>query len=244
MKICMFTILNDNHIKLFRAFIKSFLHFNPWFDHDFVIIDCGLSDISKRAIVKLYPKVIFKYPNKKNYRTIPMDKTHEKLRVTYYKLDAFCQYEYDRVISIDMDMIVLADMKPVFDCEHAFAACKAYNKNKDQLVRSINSGLFVINKKYIDKETYAGLMRIARHGHSMPDQKTINHYFGSNIKYLDKRYNMEKRIFKSARYQDLVKEVKVWHYISTKPYEVNDNSPEQEKQFKEIEHIWFKWFNR
>jgi lipopolysaccharide biosynthesis glycosyltransferase len=240
----MFTILNDKHMKLFRAFIKSFTHHNQWFDLDFVILDCGLSEVSKTAIIKLYPNVIFKYPNKKAYKGIPMNKTHEKLRVTYYKLDAFCQYEYDRVISIDMDMIVLSDMKEVFDCEHAIAACQAYNRNRDQLSRTINSGLFVINKRHIDKETYAGLMRVAHRGHSMPDQKTINQYFGAKMKYIDKRFNMEKRIFKSAKYKQLVSEAKVWHYIALKPYEVDKNSPETEKGFEEIERLWFKWYER
>lgn len=244
-KICLFTTLNDNHIKLYQAFMRSFLHHNPWFCYDLVILDLGLSEESIKIIYSYYngKKIKVKKPNKDLYRDINWKATHPKLRPTYYKLDAFACSEYSKVISIDMDMIVLGDLSEVFECEEGFAACKAYNQNADKIADSINSGLFVINAKYLNGSVHRQVIKTARRGHSMPDQKTLNKYFKNRIHYLPKKYNVEKRVFKTRTLKDLLDEVVIWHYIAEKPYEDHSNSP-KEQGFDEIENIWWEWFNK
>ena len=240
MKICMFTSLNDSIMITFEPFIKSFLHNNQWFDLDFVILDLGVSPANRERCLRLYPKCKFILPQKENYKYVNWMATHEKLRPTYFKLDMF-SLDYDRVVSIDIDMIVQGDMKEVFDCDKPIAGCKGYIQKKDRLGSGINTGLVVINKEFLNDTTYKRVLEVARPGHRMPDQTTINSYFKNRIHYLDKKYNCEKRIWRSDKYDfnDFKNKMVVIHYVGFKPWE--KNKPEMDLGYNELEAVWWEW---
>ena len=235
-------MLDDNFVIGYEAFIKSFLHNNSWFDYDFVILDVGLSDNSRDVICSYYDKIKFIKPNKGNYRDVNFNKTHEKLRNTYYTLDVFNQTDYDRIVFIDMDTVVLDDISELFQFEGGFGAVKSYNAKFDELNDSINSGVFVVNKQYINERTYYDLIRVARPGYSMPDQKTINKFFRGKMEFFNKSYNVEKRMLHTKKYKHILDKIKILHFVSSKPWQ-QEKPNDIERSFGEFEKIWWNWYN-
>lgn len=240
MKTALCTLLDDNFVIGYKAFIKSLLKWHPKIGYDFMIIDCGLSIKSKLEIYNCYRKTYFIEPLYKNYRGIPLHKTDERLQKTYYTLDAF-NLPYDRVIFFDMDMVITGDISEVLNCSADFAAVKGYNAKLDILRDDINSGLFVIGPKHLDGQTYEQLLKIAQRGFSMPDQKVINIFFKDKITFLPKKYNVEKRMIETQKYKDVISDIRILHFIAGKPWmEV----PVDDKKFIPYYKIWEEYYDR
>ncbi len=246
MKICLTTMLNEKFICAYEAFIKSFLHHNKWFKHDFVILNINLSDESKEKIRKYYNKIIFKDINFDAYRNVQFNKTHEKLRCTYYKLDIFSFVDYDKIVFIDMDTIVQADLSELFNTKDDFVAIKTYRAHPDILGQDFNSGVFVVGKKYINLDTYNELVKLSCKGFNLPDQSVLNIFFKGKISWANKGYNCEKRIIKTnnkalVKYKDF-SNIKIIHYVGFKPWD--DKKPEGDRGFEELEEIYWQWYGR
>ena len=78
----------------------------------------------------------------------------------------------------------------------------------------------------------------------MPDQKTINIYFGNKMNYLSKGYNVEKRMWKTHNHKNIWDNKKILHWVACKPW--NDDCQHHndiELSFKEIYHIWYKYYD-
>lgn len=237
-------MLDSNFMIGLKVFMHSFLKHNQWFDWDLVIMDTGLTDKDKEDIEKIYPVTRYISPKYENYTTANMSNTHDRLKKTYYFLDTFTlnEYGYDKVVSMDVDMLVLGNMKQVFldSCDKGFSACESYFNRKDKIINQINAGLFVIGKDYLNQGTYEALLGIIKEGFSMPEQKTMNIYFKGRTKILHKRYNMEKRIFHSKRYQNILKNAVVIHYVGTKPWEDHTKFNKEELRYAEWESLWIR----
>lgn len=246
MKKCLCTLLDDGFVIAYKAFIKSFLHHNKWFDLDFVILDLGISDSNKKEMMKYYDKLIFKPIKYDNYKNVNMSVTHEKLKNTYYTCDVFSLYEYDRVVFMDMDIIVLQDMSDVFNCVAGFAACQSYNKRKDRILQTVNSGVFVVNKQFLNENEYLRIIEVLKPGHKMPDQATVNIYFNNRMNFLEKKYNCEKRIYGSKRYPKFSKPKDInIHYVGMKPWhKKGHDTPKHELLYDEFEKVWWEWYNK
>lgn len=248
MKIAAFTILDDKFVMGWKVFMKSFLHYNPWFKLDFIVLDLGLSPKSKKEMEQFYPNIIYRKPQYGLYRQVNFRKTHDKLKATYYFLDAFCQYDYDKIVSFDTgDMVVLDSVADVFyKTSNGISACKAYNVRKDNLVNDTNAGLFVVGKKYLNKRTYNDLLQIAKQGYSMPEQKTMNLYFKGIWEYLSKRFNIEKRMKHTKRQnlRNVLANPAVLHFVGLKPWECHERCKPMEKRYSDLEQHWWKWYKK
>ena len=239
MKTAICTLLDDSFVVGFKAFIKSLLKWHPGIDYNFVIIDCGLSDKSKLEMSFYYSNLFFVEPEYKNYSGIPMHKTDERLQKTYYTLEAF-NLDYDRVIFFDMDMIVTGDISEILNCTADFAAVKGYNAKLDEFRDDINSGMFVVGKKYLNKQTYKELLRIAQRGFSMPDQKVLNIFFKDKISYFNKKYNVEKRMIETKKYKNVISDIRILHFIAGKPWQ---DVPVDDKKFIPYYRIWKEYYD-
>ena len=165
MKKALVTLLNDKFVIGFEGFWKSFIFYNKWFlssGIDLIILDDDLSKDSKDIIRAYYDKVIFRNVKKDRYEKVNLTKTHERLQATYYKLDTFGIFEYDRITFIDSDVTVLGDIREIFEAHHGLSACNTYNARMDRVNAggAINSGVFTVNKKYINKKVYNDLLKI------------------------------------------------------------------------------------
>lgn len=243
MKRALVTMMDDAFMMGYEAFMTSFLINNPWFSDDMVIIDLGLSDESKSVIESYYSKIIYVIPKYENYQRVNFAKTADSLKNTYYKLDAFSFYGYDKVVFIDMDTIVLGDVSEVFEA-CGFSAVLGYDAENDCMRGDINSGVFVIGKEYLNEETYTRLISIAEQGFSMPDQKTINIYFRGKINFLGKKYNVEKRMLATSKYKEVLCDARIVHFVALKPWQDHSSVPAREKQYGTLEDLWHQWYSR
>jgi lipopolysaccharide biosynthesis glycosyltransferase len=239
MRQALFSLCDSAFLPGYIAFMKSFLHFNPWFDHEFVVLDVGLGEQGREAMLKYYRNIRFLSPEKGNYKAVDMSRTADTLKKTYYTLDVFRLTEYDRITAIDMDVLVLGDIKAVFDCEAPLAMVRGYNAKLDELRRDFNSGVFTVNKPYIGDEHYRKLLDLARRGHSMPDQKVINSYFAGQIHELPKIYNVEKRMISTKAFKDVLDNARIIHFVASKPWQ-----EQREPGFEALETLWQEWYER
>ena len=241
MKIALVTLLDDNFVIAFEGFWKSFIYHNKWFNYDFVIIDNGLSPHSKNKIISYYENTKFVSINKDNYDQTNFSRTHESLRATFYTFELF-KLKYDRIVFMDMDLTVLADIKELFECDEGFAACKAYSAPQDRIIDTMfNSGVFVVQKKYLTMEIYNQCLRRSRHGCSMPDQRILNNIFRDIVYHLPKYLNVEKRMMLSRCEPHMIDEAKILHWVAEKPW--NEKIKKSEEIFEELEKIWWHYYN-
>lgn len=237
MKIALATLLDDNFIIGLRIFIKSLLKNNPWFNYDFIVFDGGLSESGKKRILEFYDKIIIKKINKDNYKNVRWSKVNKLLKISVYKMENFRLYDYDRIVYMDVDMLVIGDISELFNFEGDIGGCRQYKTSLDGLAKNINAGVYVINKNLINEETYKGLIKASEYGYNMADQIPLNNYFRNRMTILPKMYNVEKRILHTKNCKDILKNARVIHYVGSKPWQLIKPN-KQEMQYKELEDIW------
>ena len=156
---------------------------------------------------------------------------------TFDKLNIFSLTEYDKIVYLDSDMIILENIDELFNLEPlTMASDKPYHDD------SYNSGIMVIKPNLKD---YKGLLKRTKewdemHVRNLGDQNIINDYF-KDIKVLDDNYNHMRYISKEkSLYYDVYSDSfifkhnvnvinrisenpKVIHYISLpKPFMTKD----------------------
>lgn len=246
MRTALVTLFDDKFIKGYVAFIKSLLHTNPWFAAerpDFVVLDNGISAENKQLMLSLYDNIKFERIQHENYKQIDMSKTAESLRATYYTFELFRLTDYDRLVFVDMDTVVLGDISLLWGCQAGIGGVTGYNARLDEMRADINSGVFVVNKQYINDATYRGLIDISRHGFSMPDQKAINGYFRGKMQFLPKIYNVEKRMLHTKKHTEVLNDIRILHFVASKPWQL-DKPNREEETFGAFEKIWWSWYNK
>jgi lipopolysaccharide biosynthesis glycosyltransferase len=235
----MVTLLNELFVIGFKTMLNSLLINNTWFNLPIVILDENLKKETKKDLFKMYNNIYFEPVKKSYYNNVNFSITSRRLRDTYYKLDIFRLEGFDRLIFIDSDVIILKSIKKLFETSEPFAAVRAYDASRDILRKDINSGIFVINKQYLNPETYTGVLKIAMSGHKMPDQATINMFFKNKITFLDKTYNVEKRMLFSKNYRQVFLNAHIIHFVGEKPWD--EKIREAEKQYSSVEQKWWEY---
>lgn len=242
MKSALVTLLDDKFFVAFEAFITSLLENNPWFKEQnvpIVILDNNCSSKTKQQCKEYYSNIKFRKIKFSNYNEVDHSGTAQRLQCTFYKLDTFSIQNYDRLVFIDLDVVVLGDISELFSkYTSPMNGCPAFTLNKDRLRGDINSGVFVVNR--IDRiGTYERLLNMAKNSKiSMPDQKIINDYFGGELFHIDKKYNVEKRMLKSKKYTiDPI----ILHMVGGKDFMYGG---EHEEGYEAIEKIWIDWYNK
>jgi lipopolysaccharide biosynthesis glycosyltransferase len=201
--------------------VKSLLAYNPWVkSFDFVILDLGLSEDSKKIIFKNVGKVKYIKPQETNYKDVKYDRLIDPSHVNiYYKLEMFTLTEYSRVISIDSDMLILGDISNII--EYELAAVSNFDRKKGKM-KGFNAGLFSVSGNKICKNTYHSLLDIAsNNSFRIAEQDVLNEYFAKEVTILSSVYNCKKDIFYSSHCNIDLEKVKVIHYTSQKPWNVS-----------------------
>ena len=152
---------------------------------------------------------------------------------TYTKLHAFGYSEYDRVIFIDSDVIVIKSIDHLFkDVKTDFAACA----QTPYFEHVFNSGMMVFKpSKVLFEDLMAQKDVLSSIDGS--DQGFLNEYFKEWEK-LDIKYNAGKRIFSDRREQWDQMDHHVIHFVGDKPWLGG------EKGYEELEALWFDAFNQ
>ena len=275
MKYCVCTMVNDKFARGCEVMLYSFLSNNSWFDGDVVVI-CGkegspmpLSEDSKERIGNIYHKTIFKEYEYSDFFDIINKVQNFALAGTeslLYKFPVFEMEEYDRILFLDSDLLIIGDIKELFDNDAPFTACPdrcdaAYNDTlwHKRTEEYYNMGLFVVNKPYIHKGMineflslfdtidFTQITRWNPHHGNFVDQDTFNAYF------LDKGavvapasiYNFDRFRFDDGNND----RAKIVHYLEpNKPWEgctscaSTDVWKEYEKKYETwLSYYYFRW---
>jgi alpha-N-acetylglucosamine transferase len=150
---------------------------------------------------------------------------------TYTKLHVFNYVEFDRIIFLDSDLIVIKSIDHLFDqVKSDFAACACTPYWEDVF----NSGVMVIKP---DQKTFKDLMakKDVLSTYDGSDQGFLNSYF-RDWKKLGIKYNAGKRIYSEQREKWEQIDKHVIHFVGDKPWLGG------EEGYQELEQLWFEYF--
>jgi lipopolysaccharide biosynthesis glycosyltransferase len=193
--IAFFTALNDSFMPGMRALLKSLLQNNSWFNADFLILSDGnLSQESKEELHRLYNNIKIIDVRKEDYMKCKDTIDNWDFNL-FYRFDVFelSHLNYDKIVMIDTDMLVLKDIKDLLQFNCDFAACRKCpdlmpelgNLNND----FFNCGLMVLSKEIIDKQHKTNLINMAKEKNWSSDQPLFNLYFRNKVFFLPQKFN-------------------------------------------------------
>lgn len=252
MKVLFITVCSDNFVPGLIALIKSIKYYNKNFNYDFKVVHhdeyCKLNEKSKNDLIKEYHNFKFQKVTIEDFKVGKIRIKHPRNNFSLYlSIFAFNQLEYDRVIFLDSDLIVLGNIDKIINLENDFCAANDNQKNKiffKDTIKTIdiNSGLMIINKKYNNTNTFNNLLGII-HKQRMTklfDQEIINLFFkNKKITYLPLEYNRQVREFyTNNKFKNFQKNNDlILHFTGPKPW--LGGIP----NCSEMEKIWWKYYN-
>lgn len=245
MKTAIVTICSDDYVKYASILIKSFYIYNKWFDGDFIVMyDNEYIKLSNKSIKKL--KALhnnIKFHKADTHLYIDMcKKFFGNLFLPQYvgcslKFEIFNLEQYDKLLFLDSDMLVISDISEIFTKDYSFAAVEDYVRSFQITPRDkqyFNVGfMYFGNKKYINKNTLQDIVNLA-----------------NNIN-LNKLVFFKDRIINGYKWfeQDILniyfygkEDVWILDYTYNSPFSIIDNLlPLQiENKFEKIIHYWTK----
>lgn len=177
------TISNFSYYMYFIAMLNS-LRENLKTDYKVIVFIDYLDDPYKEMAKKIYQNIEFREIDVQLY----ID--NNKNLPGWYCLEAFSLYEYDKVLSLDIDFICNNDISSIFDYDCDIGMVK-------ELTGIYNGGLVLIGEKYLNKKTYEMLVTSdhenikigGNRDNYSKDQKLYNYFFNENITELPMTYN-------------------------------------------------------
>lgn len=174
-------------------------------------------------------------------KTIRVDKLEcknvpfkNKWRLTYTKLHLFGLTQFDKLVYIDADMVILENIDHLFDLPHMSAVSAGNWSSIKNEKYCLNSGLMVLIP---NEKDYKCLLYVASENNKfLNDQDIINSYFSNWYKnenlHLDLKYNIfvNQIQYIKGKYHlngfnnddKNLPAVAVLHYISPKPWVTKD----------------------
>jgi lipopolysaccharide biosynthesis glycosyltransferase len=253
------TVVSDPFVYGAIVMLASFRRENPWFDGDFVILHdetySPLSLKNRELIARAAPNVVFHAVDPSRFERIfrfaeEVVLTPKRLRAAFLILESFTLAQYERVVTVDSDMIVLGSLQLLFQLEHDFCVVRAYDNVLDLPLPYFNTGTMVIRGDLLDAgmlDTISNSLEgvAVNRDHGKADQAVLNIFFRDRIKtYIDVRYNFSKRLVPTDE-TDVLKflrdrDVRVLHFLGEKPW--NLKIKDQERDYRRLEDLWLKYF--
>ncbi|WP_042165398.1 glycosyltransferase [Streptomyces sp. NBRC 110035] len=185
--------VDENYLPGFLALLRSLALSNPGVCEDFVVLHDDLRPGSVARIRALHPRIVLRRVNTEHYDTYKKgDQDNYLVRKAYFILDVFRLREYDTIITLDTDMVVLRDLGELLRLREGLAAVPQFFYGQHKL----NSGLLVIQREYLSDAFCARLDATGRSGDyelDKHDQGILNSVLDGDFVRLDARYNFVKR---------------------------------------------------
>jgi lipopolysaccharide biosynthesis glycosyltransferase len=246
------TILNDDFMEAFPAFINSFLDTNKWFDGDLIILYSDdfapLSERNRVIAQRFYYKTIFQGISDSRYNILISRLKEKRFTASLLTLEVFNQPDYDKVLYLDVDMLIVGDVRSVFQLpqdvivtpdsrtyeEHNFI------KRPTDQVR-FNGGFICVDKNFMSPAHFANMVRLSGTVEMrLGEQELLNAYLGQHTLFmLGTNYNVLKRCFPNRAKEDLKRmlpRIKIIHYVGEKPWKPKTTFHEQD--YTIIENLW------
>jgi len=264
MRTCVCTITDNNFVIGVVTMLYSFFETNKWYDGDVIIfysdIICPLSFFNRNKIEKQFinKNIKFKKVDESKYESIMKLKLVRTVP-SIFTFEAF-ELDYDRVVYLDADMIVINDVKHLFDISYDLGVTidewKTYNKTPSLSklyhktgYEEFNGGLFSIGKALLNKGIRDKLIEHTKTQKSWKlwDQTILNSYFHENLNqiyYFGSDFNSLKRCFDNSHINRYKKfRPNIIHYVGKKPWSGDSKERSQGRIFNysNINDIWKKW---
>ncbi|GAB2867917.1 hypothetical protein GCM10027074_39450 [Streptomyces deserti] len=192
-RIAFASYVDENYLPGFLALLRSLALSNAGVCEDFVVLYDDLRPASIARIRALHPRIVLRRVNADHYDAyVKGDQDNYLVRKAYFILDVFRLREYDTVITLDTDMVVLGDLGELLKLREGLAAVPQFFYGQHKL----NSGLLVIQREYLSDEFCARLDACGRSGGyelDKHDQGILNAVLDGDFLRLDPRYNFVKR---------------------------------------------------
>lgn len=249
------TVLSDAFVPGFAVLAHSLRQHHPGLDLPFIIIHhpelAPLAPSSQEMISQWYPNVRFHEADASGYQIVWANRdgrlrTPDRLKSAFFILEAFSLQGFDRVVTLDSDMICTGDLSPLFTHTATFAATRGTDFEKGGLLDYFNTGVLVIGAPYLTGETYQTLLnhRISsgyekRKGKA--DQAILNDYLGpEGFTPLDESYNITKRKFPDSSFEKiediLDDKMRILHFVGEKPWQLHRTA--RELNYTKVENFW------
>ncbi len=192
-RIAFASYVDENYLPGFLVLLRSLALSNPGVCEDFVVLYDDLRPGSIAKIRDLHPRIVLRRVNAEHYDSYKKgDQDNYLVRKAYFILDVFRLREYDTVITLDTDMVVLGDLGELLRLREGLAAVSQFFYGQHKL----NSGLLVIQREYLSDAFCAKLDATGRSGDyelDKHDQGILNAVLDGDFVRLDPRYNFVKR---------------------------------------------------
>ncbi|MDL5203421.1 glycosyltransferase [Streptomyces sp. ALI-76-A] len=192
-RIAFASYVDENYLPGFLVLLKSLALSNPGVCEDFVVLHDDLRPGSIAKIRDLHPRIVLRRVDAEHYDSYKKgDQDNYLVRKAYFILDVFRLREYDTVITLDTDMVVLGDLGELLKLREGLAAVPQFFYGQHKL----NSGLLVIQREYLSDAFCARLDACGRSGDyelDKHDQGILNAVLDGDFVRLDPRYNFVKR---------------------------------------------------
>lgn len=248
------SVVNDAFVQGFSVLLHSILKCHPGFDYPYYVLHSRnhvpLSAENQAYLRRIYSGLVFKEVDESAYEGIwgQLDalRTPERLKPAFLIFDAFSLTDFDRVVTLDGDMICLGDISELTSARSDLAFTQAWDYASGRLADYFNSGLIVIGGAHLNGRTYERLLRHkvrptfdTRVGKA--DQAILNDLFSiSSVDLLPERFNTTKRKFPDdaiSSYESVLSEgVRILHYVGEKPWQ--EHTVPQEARYTKVEQLW------
>ncbi|KAG4100327.1 nucleotide-diphospho-sugar transferase [Neocallimastix lanati (nom. inval.)] len=254
-KYCLCTILNDKFVIGFETMLYSFYKYNNWFNGDILVMHDDnysiLSDESKKEILLKFPNIKFLKIDNSKYNELNFNFIKKKFIPNLIKFEIFGLTNYDKVLYIDSDTLVISNIYELFNRDedlicftnesHLVNDIEIWNNIFDgSRNTNINNGVIFINKNMLNKTHVDGMLNLAYkydelfpYYNGCPDQDIMQDYFIENnieITLGPNTYNTIEKVFYGNNKK--ISDEKIIHYIINKPW--NSNEP----GYEYISNIW------
>ncbi len=229
------TVTNDKYAPGVEALVLSLLRIYPQMTSDIVVFhDQGLSRFSRDRMARIYPHMRFEQRSPQRYDAGQIGGSDNHRRVGllgYLSLDALTLDQYERVILLDADTIVLKDISRLWSGTALNAVPDAGALPFGLIARStgkpvINSGMISLPASELGparfEQALALLPRVGPVRDPMldrfADQKFWNLYLAErDVEFVPVNYNCNKWLI-DHYFPEIAKDVAVLHITGAKPW--------------------------
>lgn len=256
---CVATVVSDPFVYGALVTLASFRRENPWFSGDIVILyddtHSPLSLKNRELIARIAPEARFQPVDIHRFERIfrfaeDVVRTPKRLRAAFLILECFTLSQYERVLTLDSDMVILGSLRFLFELEQEFCVVRAHDTVADLPLPYFNTGTMMIRGSMLDADMLETMSHAlegvtVNRDHGKADQAVLNIFFRDRLKtYLDGRYNFSKRLVPTGEPDVLKflrdKDVRVLHFLGEKPW--NLKIKDQERDYRRLEDLWLKYF--
>jgi lipopolysaccharide biosynthesis glycosyltransferase len=192
-RIAFASYVDENYLPGFLTLLRSLALTNPKICEDFIVLYDDLQPSSITAIRRLHPRIVLRRVEPTRYDGfVKGDPENYLVRKAYFILDVFRIRDYDTIITLDTDMVILGDLGELLRMRTGLGAVPQFLREQTKL----NSGLLVIQREYlsdafctqIDAIGMSGQYELDKH-----DQGILNALLEDKFVRIDPRFNYVKR---------------------------------------------------